>query len=84
MHELTFIESRILKSNEHCNSFIFILIIIGIKILLLLLLLLMYVIKNLVPVLGFDRFSPFFFFFLLILKLNNFYLTPNRYGSYHF
>ena len=64
MHELTFIESRILKSNEHCNSFIFILIIIGIKILLLLLLLLlMYVIKNLVPVLGFDRFSPFFFFF---------------------
>ena len=75
MHELTFIESRILKSNEHCNSFIFILIIIGIKILLLLLLL-MYVIKNLVPVLGFDRFSPFFF--LLILKLTNFYLTPNR------
>ena len=79
MHELTFIESRILKSNEHCNSFIFILIIIGIKILLLLLLLLlllMYVIKNLGPVLGFDRFSPFFF--LLILKLTNFYLTPNR------
>ena len=52
MHELTFIESRILKSNEHFNSFILIFIIIGIKILLLLLLLLlMYVIKNLVSVL---------------------------------